>query len=68
MVSVLNKVMQVGHRGCGGNSGPRFSLRLIAGFVPALLRAEMISQEDIDRGSLDDAVLFKHPLRDPQRG
>ena len=29
----------------------------------------MISQEDIDRGVFGpNAVLFKHPLRDPQRG
>ncbi len=29
----------------------------------------MISQEDIDRGIFGpDTVLFKHPLRDPQRG
>ncbi|MDP9859113.1 transketolase N-terminal domain/subunit/DNA-binding GntR family transcriptional regulator [Olsenella profusa DSM 13989] len=36
---------------------------------PALLRAGIISQDDLDRGLFGpDAVLFKHPHRDPGRG
>lgn len=36
---------------------------------PVLLHAGLVSQEDIDRGLLGpNAVLFKHPRRDPARG
>ncbi len=36
---------------------------------PALLEAGLISREDLERGLLGpDAVLFKHPRRDPARG
>ena len=73
IVSVLlNKVMQVGHRDCEWELRDRLILskaHTSLALFPALLRAEMISQEDIDRGVFGpDAVLFKHPLRDPQRG
>lgn len=36
---------------------------------PALLKAGLITQDDLDRGLLGpDAVLFRHPRRDPGRG
>lgn len=36
---------------------------------PAMLEAGLISQDDLDRGLFGpDAVLFKHPRRDPARG
>ena len=73
IVSVLlSKVMQVGHRDCEWELRDRLILskaHTSLALFPALLRAGMISQKDIDRGVFGpDAVLFKHPLRDPQRG
>ena len=73
IVSVLlSKVMRVGNRDCEWELRDRLILskaHTSLALFPALLRAGMISQEDIDRGVFGpDAVLFKHPLRDPQRG
>ena len=53
-----------------GTQRPLDSFRLTHRLLCSqLFYAGIISQGDIDRRSLGpNAVLFKHPLRDPQRG
>ena len=65
-------VMHTGHDGTPWEQRDRFVLskaHAAIGLYPVLLKAGFISQKDIDRGLFGkDAVLFKHPQRDPSRG
>lgn len=65
-------VMRTGADGTPWEQRDRFVLskgHASLALYPALLHAGLVSQEDIDRGLLGpNAVLFKHPRRDPARG
>ena len=65
-------VMHTGTDGTPWDQRDRFVLskgHASLALYPALLHAGLVSQEDIDRGLLGpNAVLFKHPRRDPARG
>ena len=65
-------VMRTGADGTPWERRDRFVLskgHASLALYPALLHAGLVSQEDIDRGLLGpNAVLFKHPRRDPARG
>lgn len=65
-------VMRTGTDGTPWDQRDRFVLskgHASLALYPALLHAGLVSQEDIDRGLLGpNAVLFKHPRRDPARG
>lgn len=65
-------VMRTGTDGTPWEQRDRFVLskaHASLALYPALLHAGLISNEDADRGLLGpNAVLFKHPRRDPARG
>lgn len=65
-------VMRTGADGTPWEQRDRFVLskgHASLALYPALLHAGLISNEDIERGLLGpNAVLFKHPRRDPARG
>lgn len=69
---LLSKVMRVGKRDCKWELRDRLILskaHTSLALFPAFLRAGLITQDDIDRGVFGpDAVLFKHPMRDEERG
>lgn len=69
---LLGSVMRTGKDGTPWEERDRLVLskaHACLALYPALLRAGYLSQEDIDRGLFGpDAVIFKHPRRDPARG
>lgn len=69
---LFGKVIHTGKDGTPWEERDRFVLskaHAAVGLYPALREAGLISQEDMDRGLFGpDAVLFKHPRRDPERG
>ena len=73
IVAVLfGHIMRTGRDGTPWEARDRFVLSKAHASIalyPAMLQAGIISQEDLDRGLYgEDAVLFKHPKRDPERG
>ncbi len=69
---LFGAVLHTGKDGTPWEERDRFVLskaHAAVGLYPALLKAGLISQEDMDKGLFGpDAVLFKHPKRDPARG
>lgn len=72
LATLFGYVMHTGKDGTPWEGRDRFVLskaHAAIALYPALLKAHLISQDDIDRGLFGpDAVLFKHPRRDPARG
>ncbi|WP_058270762.1 UTRA domain-containing protein [Olsenella massiliensis] len=72
VVALLLRVMRTGKDSTPWEERDRLVLSKAHASValyPALLRAGLISQDDLDRGLFGEgAVLFKHPQRDPSRG
>lgn len=72
LATLFGAVLHTGADGTPWEERDRFVLskaHAAVALYPALLAAHLISEEDIDAGLFGpDAVLFKHPRRDPARG